>query len=381
MAWRADIQFAADQLPRLHPNFFTRGSRDDFATLVEQSLIRIGTQSEAANMLDLTRIFAFGADGHTTFNPFQAGSTLTRFPLTLRWFDDGLWVLSIAESQAKWLGRRLLSLQDVDVEEAHRRLLPWISHENDSWARLGSAALLTCPEALQAVGLLNPGEPLRLNLEGDSAVELPAANQTQVSGPQLARPRNPLYMRYGGFNYWFDYLAQDRALYVQYNRCAETASLPMIEFTRQLFDFFAGNDVQRAIFDLRANGGGNSAVLNPILDAIDEGRRLGQRLPMACIIGRRTYSSGVFNAIDLKQRGAGLVGEPTGGNPSWFGEVRTIPLPSTPFTGSYSTRKFNIPGFPGPNVAPDLPAGFFAREYFEDRDPWLDAALKYTERL
>lgn len=379
--WESDIRYVAEQLPRLHPNFLNRGSREEFDRLVQDALGRVGAQSDGANVLELVRLFAFAGDGHTNLNALQAGSGVVRIPIALRWFDDGLWIVSIAETQARHLGKRVRAVQGIDVEDAHRRVLPWIAFENDNWARINSQVVLTLPEALVAAGIARAGEDVRYTLEDGSMVSMASGPFNVVTGPQLARPRNPLYTRNMNFNYWFEYLPESKCYYIQYNRCAETASLPMLNFTQELFEFYRVNEVRRAVFDLRWNTGGNSAVIAPLLRAFDEALNSGIRLPLACIVGRRTYSSGVLNAIDFKRRGAILVGEPTGGHPSWFGEVRTITLPNSKLVGNYSTRRFDIPGFPGPQVGVDVAVSFDSRHYFEDRDPLLDAALQYTERL
>jgi len=93
------------------------------------------------------------------------------------------------------------------------------------------------------------------------------------------------------------------------------------------------------------------------------------------IVGKRTFSSAVLNAATLKRRGARLIGEPTGGNPSWYGEVKGITLPGSGLVMSLSTRKFDIDGFPGPFIDVDLRVPFTSRDFMADRDPWLESAL------
>ncbi len=50
----------------------------------------------------------------------------------------------------------------------------------------------------------------------------------------------------------------------------------------------------------------------------------------------------MLNAIDLKQKaGAVLIGEPTGGKPNHYGEVKRVTLPHSGLTLSYSTKYFS----------------------------------------
>jgi hypothetical protein len=73
------------------------------------------------------------------------------------------------------------------------------------------------------------------------------------------------------------------------------------------------------------------------------------------------------------------VGEPTGGRPNHYGEVRHLTLPRTGWQISYSTKYFTtdlVKGDPD-SLVPDLPAPYPAADWFAGHDPVLDAALNY----
>ena len=97
------------------------------------------------------------------------------------------------------------------------------------------------------------------------------------------------------------------------------------------------------------------------------------------IIGRRTFSSAILNAIELKRRlGAILVGEPTGGAPSHHGEVLTFTLPRSGFTVQYSTKYHQNPDFEGDAVTPDLPVAATYADFLALRDPVLEAIIAHA---
>jgi uncharacterized protein (TIGR03437 family) len=134
--------------------------------------------------------------------------------------------------------------------------------------------------------------------------------------------------------------------------------------------------VERFIIDLRNNTGGNSAVLNPFLASRSaRGNKVSAVKPVV-IIGRRTYSSAILNAIAIRQGGpAALVGEPSGGRPNSYGDVQTLTLPNSQLNVSYSTRYFSFPGYPAGSLLPDVTVPIYSADWYARHDPFLAAVL------
>jgi hypothetical protein len=59
--------------------------------------------------------------------------------------------------------------------------------------------------------------------------------------------------------------------------------------------------VQRLVVDLRLNGGGNSAILDPWITEI-KSSPLNKKGHLFVIVGRATFSSAIMNAVRLKVR-------------------------------------------------------------------------------
>jgi hypothetical protein len=94
------------------------------------------------------------------------------------------------------------------------------------------------------------------------------------------------------------------------------------------------------------------------------------------VIGRKTFSSGLLNALSLARAGATLAGEPTAGKPSHHGEVKMFPLPRSGLIVTYSTKIFEDPNHKGDSLVPDLAAETTYADWAAGRDPVLDAILK-----
>jgi hypothetical protein len=96
------------------------------------------------------------------------------------------------------------------------------------------------------------------------------------------------------------------------------------------------------------------------------------------IIGRTTYSSALQNAITLSREfQATLIGEPTGGKPNHYGEVRNFVLPNVGLRVGYSTRYWlNYPDADPLTLEPDVRAEPTFVDLLAGRDPALEAALQ-----
>jgi hypothetical protein len=104
----------------------------------------------------------------------------------------------------------------------------------------------------------------------------------------------PLYLKDPRNNYWFEYLKDPRALYVQYNavqdkdKPEETVS----DFFKRVFQFADANPVDKFVLDIRLNGGGNGYLNWPLIYDIIRSDKVNQKGKLFTIIGRKTFSAG-----------------------------------------------------------------------------------------
>lgn len=379
--WRADLDFLVRELPSRHPNLFTRVTREQWLASADDLRSRIPDLRDHQVQAGLARLVAAGNDAHTSMSAIPV-SGARNISLRFYWFSDGLFVTHGAVPFARALGKRVVRIGAFPVEEALEMVRPFLSHENEQWLKHQSPAYLRSADVLHAAGVIPSNDRVPYTFaEGDGtefALTIGTGEIAMVPARHPARPLNPLFERNADLNYWFDYLAEKRALYIKYNRCAESTQLSMVEFTRQVIAFIESNPVESLMLDLRNNSGGNSAVIQPLALALNQAALRGV-LPLArppyIIIGRQTFSSGMLNAIDFKSQGAALLGEPTGGKPYGYGEVLTFNLPNSGLLVPYSTRLFRNGSPDDPYLRPDVTVPLTSAAYFAERDEFLEAAL------
>lgn len=382
--WLADAEFLYQRILATHPNPTNLHTRAEFDETYQKLREQIPSSSDGQVVLGLSRLAALANDAHTSLD-FTQYSGLRRYPITFRWFSDGLFLTAAPLAQASFIGRRVTRIGNASFDEAAEAIRPWISHDTENWFRAKAQSAFTVHDVLAAAGLVEPGAPLAVEFadaQGElSTTEFALGSASTISGPHLARPLNPLYRRNPNSYYWYAWLEDSRTVYVQYNRCAESPLLSIAAFAQEMLAFAKANRVDRWIFDLRENTGGNSAYFTQLINAFGQAYVTGQ-VPLPAlgaygIVGKNTFSSGTLAAVDVLRAGMTLVGETTGGRVSWYGEVVPVVLPNSRLTGSVSTRIFAIPGFPAA-ITPEFQVDFRGEDYFADRDPFLERALSLT---
>jgi hypothetical protein len=79
-------------------------------------------------------------------------------------------------------------------------------------------------------------------------------------------------------------------------------------------------------------------LLMPFINQIKANKKINKKGRLFVIIGRQTFSSAILNAISFKNNTEAIfVGEPTGGKPNHYGEIKVFTLKNSPIRVQYST--------------------------------------------
>ena len=373
-----DIEALATDLPRLHANLFFKVSRQQFEGEVAALKARVPELKDTEVIAGLIRLAALPGDAHTSISPFTH-SSLRRLPIRLRFLSDGILVTSTTPASAGLAGGRLVTLGEMPADEAILRVAPLISRSNEAWLRAMAPSYLVVPELLAAQGITADADRVRVRvLRPDGATAeavlaaVPSGQEGVFTEALVGAP--PLYRQRNTENYWFTVTATN-IVYVQSNRCQDAATDPMSSFAVRVLAEIDRRPTEAVVIDLRNNGGGNSAVLDPLLAGLRNRSSLAQSGRLFAIVGNSTFSSALLNAITLKRElGAVLVGEPTGGKPNSYGEVRSFGLMNSGLAVSYSTRFFSVwPDGDPESLFPDLAAPISSSDVLSGRDPALSA--------
>jgi hypothetical protein len=381
-----DIDYLASQLAALHRNAFFSVDRAVFAAQAEELIAQTPQLSDAEIVAGMAELAAMIGDGHTYVDVRSSLPDRPLLPLQLGWYGDDLIVTGAPEAYRDAIGARVARIGSASVEVALAAITPLIAHDNEQQLRNLSADFLRMPDLLEAQSIAASTEQVDFQLvhADGRVVELNVTPQPANAPIEYLRlydvlPIPPPLRTAGGDRiYWYRYLPEQQAIYVQYNRAADDPDLPFADFTRELFAFIEANPVERMVIDLRFNGGGASWIIQPLVDSLRAHPTLSQPGRVRVLIGARTFSSALMNAIELQEAvGATLIGSPTGGRPNGYGETRSFTLPNSGLRVQYSTRFFrNLPGNDAPALAPDIVAPITWNDLLAGGDPAVDIAVR-----
>jgi hypothetical protein len=129
---------------------------------------------------------------------------------------------------------------------------------------------------------------------------------------------------------------------------------------------------------MRLNGGGNSLIAEPLIEGIKQRPAINSKGHLFVVIGGKTFSSAILNALKFKNETEAIfVGEPTGGKPNHFGEIKLFVLPRSWIVVSYSTKYFKHSPEDTPSLYPDIDVGVSFSDFMECRDPVYEAITAY----
>jgi len=370
-AWANDITYLQKTLPEVHKNLYFRVSEQEFHRQLEELKQKIPAYSDEQLEIALSVILAGIGDTHTGSN---IGAEYS-YPLELYWFAEGIYIMGTSQEYQGLLNARILTLNGKKIEEVAETLRPILAGANESWFKTQIVYYLPMPNVLRYFGLSQADEiELGVELENGQQQTIkmtPVSYKDYVAAEQ--KPKNvPLYLSRPDEHYWYEYLENDKTIYLNYSRCSQMRDKPFEIFNQEFWDFVQSHEADRLVLDIRKNRGGISTILNPFIKEI-KNSQFNQPGRFYVIIGKDTYSSAILNAISLKQETrAFFVGEATGGEPNHYGEVKQFKLPNSGITVRYSTKYFHWLDEDVNTLEPDQVIAETFAAYRQGNDPVLE---------
>jgi len=200
---------------------------------------------------------------------------------------------------------------------------------------------------------------------------------------QRVNPDAPLYRQHPDKTYWLEPLDGGKTLYMRFSSVQNDPHGPFLaKFSQDLIDRIEKTKPDKLIIDARHNGGGNGALLKPLIRRIAESKQINRRGHLFVLTDRVTFSAALMLTVRMeKETNALFAGEPGGGKPNSYSEFTAFTLPNSKMTGSISSL-YHEEGGPGDTrdfVPMDIPVALTSADYSANRDPVLDAVLAYKD--
>jgi C-terminal processing protease CtpA/Prc len=378
--WTKDIEYLAKQLPKKHKDLFFSLSKDKFNKEIETLKTQVAKLNDDEVKVGISEIVASVNDAHTSVYI----ETEKIFPINLYWFKEGIYAINTLPEYKEILNCKLTKINGKNIEDVEKEVSKTISHENEAQLKNRVPRVLTTPGILHGLKIIDSAEKATFTFQNTENktfnVDVKSVKLSENLVKKLKENKNnkndPLYMQNQDENYWFKYLKDEKTMYFKYNSCMEMKEKPFKEFSQELLQSIDKNKPEKLVIDLRDNGGGSSSILEPFIKEIKK-RSINNKNRLFVIVGRRTFSSAILNALTLKNETKAIfVGEPTGGKPNHYGEVREFKLPNTKICVSFSTKYFETSKKDTPSFMPDKTIEPSIYEFMDNKDLVMESIVK-----
>ena len=381
--WHEDLKYLARELPKRHKNLFHAVSREQFERSVAELDKEIPSLQDHQIIVRMHQIAAAVGDGHTGV---QLPPYFKLYPIGLYWFGGELRVMGGAKEYESAIGTRVVRIGALSIDEVQKRILscfPSAENENEWYVLSTSPAFIVRPEVLHTLGIVTDPGHAPFTFEGDQGKQItldispaaapPVANKAYApAGWISAAKAQPLFRQKPAESFWFTYLSDSQTTYVSFRGYDSLGG-----HAKEMFASLDDNPTKRLVIDMRQNGGGDFFLgRKHLIEPLKKRPSINQKGHLFVIIGRRTFSAAMANAIDFrKETNAILVGEPIGERPNSYSENDEMTLPNSRLVVSYSTEYYKFLEEDVPAVMPDQRIDPNWLDFKAGRDPVMDWIL------
>lgn len=311
---------------------FSPAEVDAFRQGIAQLRTKVGMLSPAEFDMAVAHLAALSGNGHTMIDPRALMMRFTRVPLDLAWFEEGLYVVGAAPSEADLLGSRIRSIAGHSVEQTLMALRPFISG-TDERAHAMAPRFLTSPAVLQTVWPETDPDNLLLLLDtvdGHTiertvpAVRFEAPNRRVYAkdwkyvtdgltdtAPSLLEPRRIFLRRE----------LENGGLYIRLNAIADDDYGPLEEQLAPALEGAPEAGWRWIVVDLRGNNGGNYLKSVSFTRALPDA--LASNGSLWLLINNETFSAAIATLARARHfagERAHIVGERVGDSDEFWAE-------------------------------------------------------------
>ncbi len=397
--WQDDLSFLQDTVHSEYSFLFKKTTAEDFDKEVETLYKNIPNLQEHEIVVGFARIVSLFKYGHTVLGFRNQPYAFHQLPFNLYHFNDGVFIQGVHKNYENALGAEVVAVAGVPISEVLKAIYPVVPVENDQFFKAYAGGYLSIPEVLHAQGVikeLTETVELTLRKEGKTFEQtfkaLPKGERVptkyglvQQDGDWLDARNNdetPHYLKDLDKIYYYEYLKEQKTVYIRHSQIQDDSLENIPTFYKRVFDFIETNDVDRLVLDVRLNGGGNNYKNKPIVTGIIGSEKINKTGKLFVILGRRTFSAcqNLVNELD-NYTNAIFVGEPTSENINFYGDNNRVELPHSkiPVYLSFAWWQDKPQWENGPWTAPHIAIDMSFEEYRSNRDPVLDAALKFSD--
>lgn len=376
--WQADLNYLKENLPKKHIHMYHQTAKEEFDQAFDALLLSIPTMSDDEITMAIKEIVTMVGDGHTRLlDP----SGVAFLPYFISSYEEGYYLFGGDVSLKSVMGCEIESINDTPVEEIVEALMAYTSADNMTDLKKGAIGQLNNLSALSALGYVDDTRTARLKTSDSVEISVSPIQLSELQFHSMIddhdAAKEMLSIAHRDAAYYLEAEPATATLYLQYNRCMEDEHYAMDDLKKDLSQYM-DDQPYKVLVDMRYNGGGDSEILEPVIQILEEAKKASRIEEVFVAIGSSTYSSAILNTLQLRQAcDAILIGSSTGGSPNHYGEVKVLELPYSHLQISYATKYFKVTDEFEDTIIPDVLLPRSITSTLKGVDPVLDYVREY----
>lgn len=395
--WITDLNFLKTELKKKHTNLFFKLTEKEFDAGIKKIISKLDSDSDFETTIKLSQLLAKIGDSHTTINNSKFSKTKKIIPIGFSWFGDDIYVLTTSKDNSEILNKKVVSINEYHIKTVIDSLKTTFSNDNNATIKKQAIRFLNKKKYLDYFGFSKPSDSVyRIGFENNSNQLLfKNVNTEKYSKKNKITTEidglKPYYMEGKGNIYKEKYYEKDKIYYIQYNKCISKESVLATgnkleaekypsynKFEKKILNTIKTKKIDKLIFDMRFNTGGNSSIIMNFIGQLRANKKLNQKEKLFVVVGEKTYSSAILNTLAFKDfTNATIIGEETSGMPNHYGNIKSFYLPYSNIKLSYSTKYHNLYKGTDNTIKPDIEIVRTFTDYKNGIDPIYEFVKNY----
>ena len=400
--WRQDIDILTQKIEQYHPAPWAKISREAFLGKAEEIKANLQGWDNEKIVIEAMKLVVMLQDGHTEVFLNNQDSFNVWFPIRIEKFHDGIFITATDTKNSGLLGAKVLKIGKQDADSSYRLVGTIIASDSCHGISRLATNYLSNAVILRTLGIIDSKKRLPLEVLLQDGVKknvsvksaewymrhkwaynkktVPTNNETKTIFDDKFDTL-PLYLSRvipTRDPYWFEYIPDDKMIYLQYNNVTDWDKEPFGDFTERLFKTYDEHiaEIDKFVIDIRFNEGGNGYLLLPFVHGFILRRDSFNRGKLHIITGSNTFSAASnFIGQMLKNTSAITVGDIAAGPLNWYSDTIKFILPNSSLIVNISAMFWqeghatDTRGYYPPDYY--IPTTF--KDYFSCTDPVLEA--------
>ena len=225
-------------------------------------------------------------------------------PVRFKYINNELYIIRTTEKTKELLYGQVLKINDIDINKIIEEIRNMTAYSTEEYIISQVELFLINGYKIRSLPSINSNcEEFEFSLKKDDKnIDVKLTRDEGYLLP-INKPR---------LNYSLE-LIDDKMLIV-YNKCREEYENQMVDFVNEISTKSTELGINKFIVDIRGNQGGNSEIINPLIDFLKDKKTV-------TLVDEYVFSGGRFAILDLKNINSKFVGTGIGTQLNCFGNA------------------------------------------------------------